>query len=110
MTTYATLDQLIENRAKRYKDPKQRWHFAEFVLNPPTFVAHNGQLCRRLGSSIYYPFWRGYDRTAYRSIPTSAASVSQAAGKFRRELEERGLLPKLDAIDPNRRWLDLHSR
>jgi hypothetical protein len=96
------VNKLIENRAARYKDPKQRWQFSEQVRNPPTFI-QNGRTYRRLGSSIYYPFWRAYDRTGYRAVPTSHASVAMAAGKFRRELEERGLLPVIDAIPPDAR-------
>lgn len=92
---------MIERRAARYRDKLHQRQFALQVNNPPTRIIR-GELYRKTGSSVYYPFWHGFDGIGSKIGNGSQYDVAYAAGKYRRELEERGLLPKLDAkkIDP----------
>jgi hypothetical protein len=97
----ADVQAMITKRAERYKDKLHQKQFALQVNNPPTRIIQ-GELYRKTGSSVYYPFWHGFDGIGGKIGNGCAYDVSYAAGKYRRELEDRGLLPKLNArkIDP----------
>lgn len=90
------VEKLIDNRAKRYRDKLHQKQFALQVRNPPTRMI-GSELYRKTGSSVYYPFWHGFDGISGKIGNGSQYDVAYAAGKFRRELEDRDLLPKLNA-------------
>lgn len=92
----ADVQEMITKRAGRYKDKLHQKQFALQVNNPPTRVIM-GNLYRKTGSSVYYPFWHGFDGIGGKIGNGSQYDVAYAAGKYRRELEDRGLLPKLNA-------------
>lgn len=92
----ADVQAMIEKRAKRYRDKLHQKQFALQVNNPPTRMIR-GELYRKTGSSVYYPFWHGFDGIGGKIGNGSQYDVAYAAGKYRKELEEKGLLPKLGA-------------
>jgi len=100
MTTGIEL--IVQKRAERlFKDARQRNQFVYQVFSPPTRTL-DGVLYRKTGSGVYYPFWRGFDGIEYRGLDNTPAGVAYKAGKYRKELEDKGLLVKLNArkVDP----------
>ena len=57
------------------------------LYNPPTMWSYTQKRwVRRLGSAMYFPFWRGFDGAGMKFVKGSPAEVVFQAGKKYREL------------------------
>lgn len=89
----------IKRRIGGWSDRQAKAVFIALALNPPIHIYGDGVIIRRTGSSLYYPYWYAYDDAPQMGrVRGSQADTAVKAGKFRRSLEDQGLLPIIPAI------------
>lgn len=81
---------LIIGKSKKFPEIDQRRVFAQTVVEPPV----EGGLARRLVAADQ-AFWSGYEGTRR----AGAEQVPWEAGRYRRQLEDKGLLPRAGGVD-----------
>jgi len=66
---------------RKFKDDRLQCLYLMMLYNPPTrFIQHKQKEYRRTGSSMYFPFWYGYDGLKCREPKNSISYVVYCAG------------------------------
>lgn len=88
--------EMITDASRQFWLPSRRDLFAKQVLNPPTTqLVLGGCVWRKMSNAIHLYFWYGYDGLPDTPAKRTAEHAAYQAGKFRRDLEQKGLLPTL---------------